>query len=452
LAQNLLEDNSYLYTHARQEWLAWTYRQKNLIAEIAHHQPDILCCQEINEEHYTDFFYPEMQKLGYQGAYKKRTRNMHDGCATFFKTSSFECDAVVPVEYLKPGIPVLDRDNVALLLLLQPKLQLGSGASSRSSSASASKLCVANTHLLFNPRRGDVKLAQLMTLFAEIDRLAFRGTGATASVKDTLYHPVVFCGDLNMEPFSGLYEFVSRGSLHVEEQNIRGLSGQEERSRFKSGDRPMSRSFLDRNAGITDQSQYVSVFNHRSDVLSGKVSSAAAEEPESRVPVGGAAARPEANWQAPFTMLPFTQGSGTISHGFHLKSVYSHFANNGGRRRRSAGREVTTSHDRANCTVDYIFYTAEKPSRCQSETDLSSLWTADEEMCMSSSRKRKNPKDDLAIKTHISGSNSNRKESSLQLLSRLELISDHDMKEIGGLPNELISSDHLILAAKFLLK
>ena len=34
------------------------------------------------------------------------------------------------------------------------------------------RLCVANTHLLFNMKRGDVKLAQLAYLFAHLHKLA----------------------------------------------------------------------------------------------------------------------------------------------------------------------------------------------------------------------------------------------------------------------------------------
>jgi mRNA deadenylase 3'-5' endonuclease subunit Ccr4 len=37
------------------------------------------------------------------------------------------------------------------------------------------KIVVANTHLLFNPRRGDIKLAQFMVLMAEIDKHAYMG-------------------------------------------------------------------------------------------------------------------------------------------------------------------------------------------------------------------------------------------------------------------------------------
>jgi len=42
LAQNLLEDNSYLYSHCRDfRYLEWSYRQKQLLAEMTYYQPDV---------------------------------------------------------------------------------------------------------------------------------------------------------------------------------------------------------------------------------------------------------------------------------------------------------------------------------------------------------------------------------------------------------------------------
>jgi len=42
LAQNLLEDNSYLYSHCKDfRYLEWSYRQKQLLAEITHYEPDV---------------------------------------------------------------------------------------------------------------------------------------------------------------------------------------------------------------------------------------------------------------------------------------------------------------------------------------------------------------------------------------------------------------------------
>jgi protein angel len=40
-------------------------------------------------------------------------------------------------------------------------------------SAPSQAVVVATTHLLYNPRRSDVRLAQVQLLLAEIDRLAY---------------------------------------------------------------------------------------------------------------------------------------------------------------------------------------------------------------------------------------------------------------------------------------
>lgn len=136
---------------------------------------------------------------GYQCEYKKRTGSKPDGCAIVFKSSRLSLLSSNPVEFLRPGDALLDRDNVGLVLLLQPN-----GVASPLSQSSS--ICVANTHLLYNPRRGDVKLAQLAILLAEIGRMSRLPNGSTS--------PVVLCGDLNSTPLSPLYRFLTTGCLN----------------------------------------------------------------------------------------------------------------------------------------------------------------------------------------------------------------------------------------------
>lgn len=88
---------------------------------------------------------------------------------------------------------------MGLVLLLQPVLPEGLGLKA------VSPLCVANTHVLFNPRRGDIKLAQVALLLAEIDKIARTAEGS--------YYPVILCGDLNSVPDSPLYKFIRNGEL-----------------------------------------------------------------------------------------------------------------------------------------------------------------------------------------------------------------------------------------------
>lgn len=135
---------------------------------------------------------------GYQCEYKKRTGRKPDGCAVIFKSSRLSLLSSTPVEFFRPGDAVLDRDNVGLVVLLRPN-----DAAARSDPSA--RVCVANTHLLYNPRRGDIKLAQLAILLAEIGRLSRLPDGSSG--------PVVLCGDFNSTPRSPLYSFLTTGRL-----------------------------------------------------------------------------------------------------------------------------------------------------------------------------------------------------------------------------------------------
>ncbi|KAJ8355817.1 hypothetical protein SKAU_G00186110 [Synaphobranchus kaupii] len=159
LSQQLLQDNAYLYKHCHSSILDWNHRFPSILKELAHHNADILCLQEVQEDHYQKQLKPSLESLGYQCEYKRRTGWKSDGCAVSFKRDRFSLVSQHPVEYFRRGVPTLDRDNVGLVLLLQP-----AGPPPESGGV----VCVANTHLLYNPRRGDVKLAQLAVLLAEI--------------------------------------------------------------------------------------------------------------------------------------------------------------------------------------------------------------------------------------------------------------------------------------------
>lgn len=68
-------------------------------------------------------------------------------------------------------------------------------------------LLVANTHLIFNEERGDVKLAQLAILFANIHKIKMEVEKTLGDVKPV----IVVMGDFNIEPESKVYKFVTEG-------------------------------------------------------------------------------------------------------------------------------------------------------------------------------------------------------------------------------------------------
>lgn len=89
--------------------------------------------------------------------------------------------------------------------------------SPNSKKSSAPALVIANIHVLFNPKRGDIKLAQVRTMLER------------AYVLSTMYKnslPVIVCGDFNSAAGSPLYNFVVEGELDLANVDRKTISGQ----------------------------------------------------------------------------------------------------------------------------------------------------------------------------------------------------------------------------------
>lgn len=84
----------------------------------------------------------------------------------------------------------MDRNNVAII------------AKFASNYTKDIEFIVATTHLLYNPRREDVRLAQLQVLIAELDRVAVHTrTGEPL--------PIIITGDFNSEQYSQPYRLMT---------------------------------------------------------------------------------------------------------------------------------------------------------------------------------------------------------------------------------------------------
>ncbi|NXT68453.1 ANGE1 protein, partial [Chaetops frenatus] len=414
LAQDLVEQGLDLYVHCHPDILNWSYRLPNLLQEIQHWDPDVLCLQEVQENHYWEQLEPTFKEMGFACFYKRRTGTKTDGCAVCYKHSRFQLISLSPIEYFRPGLDVLNRDNVGLVLLLQPVLPEGLGLKA------VSPLCVANTHVLFNPRRGDIKLAQVALLLAEIDKIARTTEGR--------YYPVILCGDLNSVPDSPLYKFIRNGELSYHGMPAwKVVSGQEDFSQ-QLYSRKLLAPLWPSSLGITDKCQYVTLCQpkklgrreySRDFLLQFRFCDVACERPPQLLLLEGVTdAKPVASareYSAVTAVLKRhnslsflgKQCSGVIQHGLNLTSVYSHFLPQRGR------PEVTTMPMGLGATVDYIFYSAEPVENKAGE-------------CRRLYR-----------------------DGALKLLGRLSLLSEDVLLMANGLPNPFCSSDHLCLLASF---
>nr|XP_027197219.1 protein angel homolog 2-like [Dermatophagoides pteronyssinus] len=229
LAQNLLLNHLYLYRENNKSDLEWLERSNRLKQELLELNSDIFCFQEFHLENFTTSILPTLKKRGYQMISKLKTGQNYDGCSILFKTNKFQLQDCLEIQMNRLDVShLLDRDQVALVVKLRP---IG-----RFYPENSTNLIVANTHLLFNPRRGDIKLAQLRLLLAEIQRFAIRNDSTNTITKDPYkmdYFPIILCGDFNSEPNSPLIEFIKNGRYNFHGLYSGDISGQ--RDGFEKG-------------------------------------------------------------------------------------------------------------------------------------------------------------------------------------------------------------------------
>ncbi|KAG0035390.1 Protein angel 1 [Podila clonocystis] len=149
--KTLCQSHKELYSNCHPKSLNWGKRSTALLREIKSLDLDIYCFQELDEDDYTELFDPILRSRGYTGFYQRRTGDRNDGCALFYRSQKVKAVLIRGVKYNRNQF--IGRDNVGIVAILE----VTQGQSKR-------KVCVATTHILFNPRRGMVKIAQLKML------------------------------------------------------------------------------------------------------------------------------------------------------------------------------------------------------------------------------------------------------------------------------------------------
>lgn len=313
--------------------------------------------------------------------------------------------------------PLLNRHNVGLIVKLRAK-----GAEMQQLS-SKSQLCVATTHLLFNPKAGDVKLAQVAVLLAELHRLSQAADGTLCAS--------ILCGDFNCLPNSPLQLFITNSKLQYE-----GLCASEIAGFSKRRNRKLPVPLLSPQLGISDNCSFIPPDQNSfelsfSDKTGHSTSHSENQQSDKQSTIfltNGVKDNPPVidltvddelqNVTSPVIDLTTdistphttpendqeevtTGPKATLSHEFKFESVYKVVEG-------IQPASVTTFHCKAMEMVDYIYFTP------------ASL---------------------------VQSNNS----SSLQLLSRCALPSTSTLMELGPLPNEFLPSDHLHLQAQFQL-
>lgn len=217
LSYNILADylalshRSKLYFHIPRHLLDWEWRKRSILFELGLWSADIMCFQEVDRFQDLEV---ELMFRGYTGIWKMRTGNAIDGCAIFWHASRFKLLYEEGIEFNKLGL----RDNVAQICVLELLSQnfTENTAALPTSLAHSKKVVICNIHVLFNPKRGEIKLGQVRTLLEKAHAVSKTWNDA----------PVVLCGDFNCTPKSPLYNFISEQKLDLSGVDRDKVSGQ----------------------------------------------------------------------------------------------------------------------------------------------------------------------------------------------------------------------------------
>uniref|UniRef100_A0A6P6YIW8 Glucose-repressible alcohol dehydrogenase transcriptional effector-like n=1 Tax=Dermatophagoides pteronyssinus TaxID=6956 RepID=A0A6P6YIW8_DERPT len=68
--------------------LGWNFRRDRILSEIVAYNPDIICLQEVQGDHFEEFFAPALLRRGYEGLYKRKTTKLFRGGASSSRSTS----------------------------------------------------------------------------------------------------------------------------------------------------------------------------------------------------------------------------------------------------------------------------------------------------------------------------------------------------------------------------
>lgn len=241
------------YRNIPRQLLEWSARSPLIVQRILRHRLDIVGLQEATCSTFEDL-QCNLQTERYSGLYCPKTeRHAPDGVAIFWKNERFDLVEERRLQYKVNGF--LNKPQVALCVLLADRY------------VGDARLLVTNTHLLFNAKRGDVKLGQVMMLLHEIwefgvlharERVPISTSGDVPPCRDqstpgaeeeassVLLRDMpawVMCGDFNLTPRSCLYEWLSTGKFD-----------------FSSVDHEIRKVYLSGQRFMQDEHRYQPIF------------------------------------------------------------------------------------------------------------------------------------------------------------------------------------------------
>ncbi|XP_050526660.1 2',5'-phosphodiesterase 12 isoform X2 [Daktulosphaira vitifoliae] len=221
------EAKNEMYPYCPAHILASSYRNPLLVKELQAYKADILCLQEVEVKLFNRELDPLLKNfLNLNGVHCKKDGNRNEGLSCFYSADKFELldqfciklnDRPTIEMYCGPFINAIYEDNiwkqglekktVLQVLLLRKILE-------------NKLLLVCNTHLISDADSDCVRLLQALVELTIITKL--KKTFENQYPEQKL--SVIFCGDFNSTPESGVFDLVTNLFLPFEYRDLNHLN------------------------------------------------------------------------------------------------------------------------------------------------------------------------------------------------------------------------------------
>ncbi|KAG8549705.1 hypothetical protein GDO81_020057 [Engystomops pustulosus] len=234
VSYNLLADvyaqtehaRTVLFPYCAPYALEMEYRHCLIRKELSGYRANLLCLQEVDRAVFSDSLAPALEAFGLDGLFRLKDKQ-HEGLATFYRRSRYRLcsqhdillgEALTADPLHQDLLQSLSCYPGAKDKMLQRSSALQVSVLESTADPSR-KVCVANTHLYFHPKGGNIRLLQIAVALSHIRHVAYE-----------LYPgiPIIFCGDFNSTPSTGMYSFVRDGTISESHEDWTS-NGEEER-------------------------------------------------------------------------------------------------------------------------------------------------------------------------------------------------------------------------------
>lgn len=198
-----------LYPYCAPYALELDYRQNLIKKELAGYNADIICLQEVDKMVFSDSLCPALDAYGMDGVFKIKDRQ-HEGLATYFRRSKLRL--LSQHDVMLSEALTTDPIHADLLEKVSANPSLKDRVLQRSTTLQVSVLqylnhpartiCVANTHLYWHPKGGNIRLVQMGVALRHLCQVISDVAPDAA---------LLFNGDFNSTPSTGLFQLMTGG-------------------------------------------------------------------------------------------------------------------------------------------------------------------------------------------------------------------------------------------------